>query len=350
MESFVKTNPTFYIIYDGINNSVFEGQVLAPFLFEVKNKPTKQFYLISFEKEKINLSKFEKILKENQNLEIVILKRFSFLGKISLYHSIFLLKKLLKNYNNYYIITRGPLAGWITKKSINQKLCLSFKIQARGLLYEEYIYSHPTTKNFLKNLFNYFRSNQLYKIEKEIYKKDILIETVSNALKEYLINKYHALDNNISISKNDIPNEIDKNICINWKYDIRKQLNVNENTHVYCYNGSIKAWQCPEMVIDFFKNKLNENKNIFLLILTQDVEQFESLIKDKIPQNYFKVLTVKYNEIYKYLSCADTGLIFRQQHIVNWVSRPTKALEYKSVGLKIIHNNTVSWLIENEAI
>ena len=62
-------------------------------------------------------------------------------------------------------------------------------------------------------------------------------------------------------------------------------------------------------------------------------------------QNYI-IKTVAYSEIYKYLSAADYGIIFREINVLNWISRPTKALEYEAVGLKIIHNNTVKWLVD----
>jgi len=52
--------------------------------------------------------------------------------------------------------------------------------------------------------------------------------------------------------------------------------------------------------------------------------------------------------LYVYLAAADYGLLFRHKDIINWVSRPTKMLEYQAVGLKIIHNNTIEWLSENK--
>jgi hypothetical protein len=52
--------------------------------------------------------------------------------------------------------------------------------------------------------------------------------------------------------------------------------------------------------------------------------------------------------IYHYLAAADIGIIFRKPHIINWISRPTKILEYQAVGLKIIHNNTVAMLADHK--
>ena len=65
-----------------------------------------------------------------------------------------------------------------------------------------------------------------------------------------------------------------------------------------------------------------------------------------VERNRYLVLSAKQDDVFRYLSVADAGLLFREKNVVNWVSRPTKMLEYRSVGLKIIHNNTVAWLSE----
>jgi len=39
-------------------------------------------------------------------------------------------------------------------------------------------------------------------------------------------------------------------------------------------------------------------------------------------------------------------MLFREQTIVNWTSRPTKLLEYQAVGLEVVHNNTVAYAMK----
>ncbi|EKD23453.1 MAG: glycosyltransferase-like protein [uncultured bacterium] len=167
-----------------------------------------------------------------------------------------------------------------------------------------------------------------------------------------MIKSFGAKSEIIDIAQDDIPKNLDKNLISKWKIEIRNNLNITHESIVYCYNGSIKAWQCPQEVITFFKSCLNNktvNKNIFLLILTQDAKEFENLIKkENIQTDLYLIKTVAHQEIYKYLAACDYGIIFREESIVNWVSRPTKILEYESVGLKIIHNNTVGLLKNRE--
>ena len=81
----------------------------------------------------------------------------------------------------------------------------------------------------------------------------------------------------------------------------------------------------------------------FLLILSQDKETFKVLLKD-VSQNNYKIISVPHVEVKKYLAACNYGLLFREKHIVNWVSRPTKALEYQAAKLEIIHNKTVNYI------
>jgi hypothetical protein len=56
------------------------------------------------------------------------------------------------------------------------------------------------------------------------------------------------------------------------------------------------------------------------------------------------VRNVPHGMIYRYLAACDIGLIFREPHLINWTSRPTKVLEYQAAGLEIVHNNTIDFL------
>ena len=100
------------------------------------------------------------------------------------------------------------------------------------------------------------------------------------------------------------------------------------------------------MVIEYFLKQLKANPDAILLLLTQDIATFtQKLIDYKVPLTHVRILSVAHEEIYTYLSAANTGLIFRDNHILSRVARPVKAMEYQSVGLEIVHNGTVDWLI-----
>ncbi|MFC1842548.1 hypothetical protein ACFLYU_02730 [Candidatus Dependentiae bacterium] len=366
-----------FVTYDGIKNSVFDGQVVKP-LEQMQQKTL----IISFEKERIPHAHITQKLKNKNNIKIITLKRGPFLGRLALIPELFQLKKVLRKYDNYKLIARGPIAGWLCTKAMDTSQCNSFTIQARGLLAKELQYANryantytkpnPKLKHKLKPkiisklryFINKLRIWQLRRLEKNVYKNisntritrninNIYIEAVSNALKDYLVTTFGANPTNITIATHDIPETFSKKTVLKWRTQIQKKLQIPKNTKVYCYNGSVKPWQCPEQVIQYFANLLThikkqntcDRRDLFLLILTQNKKEFEKLLQDAgIPTSAYIVKTVDHCDIYKYLAACNYGIIFREKHIVNWVSRPTKVLEYRSVGLEIIHNDTVGFL------
>jgi hypothetical protein len=95
----------------------------------------------------------------------------------------------------------------------------------------------------------------------------------------------------------------------------------------------------------YFKQQQLSKPHALLLVLTPDAFIFKQLLaEENIPAAHYRICTVAHQQMYHYLAAADIGLLFREPHLLNWVSRPTKALEYRAVGLQIIHNNTIGFL------
>ncbi|MFH1644614.1 MAG: glycosyltransferase [bacterium] len=337
-----------FILYDSIYNSVFESQVFQPLIKLIKNNTYQQITIISFED--FRLKNIQSPF--HPKINFIFAKKLPFLGKTTLFYPQKQLIKILAKLEFQKIIARGPLAGFISLKAI-QKLNLKkdLIIQARGLCAEEFRFSMKyQNKNLFKKLLQKFIYKSFKKVEKQTYsnKYEIFkIESVSDALKEYLVKNFNAKSDKIYIASNDIPEKINDSQIQIWKEEIRKQLKIPFNYKVYVYSGSMRPWQCAKESIEYFKNIHEKNPNTFLLILSKDKNEFEKETeKQKIPKNNFCVLSVKPNEVYKYLSGADYGLLFRDKDIINWVSRPTKMLEYQSINLKIIHNDTIEQLIQ----
>jgi hypothetical protein len=351
-----------FILYDGIENSIFDGQVLAPLLERLKKNKNLHVTIVSFEKKLF----FQKILKEkfengqNKRLKIFVLKKLPFIGKISLWFAVLSLKRFLRKvYKKNFpdeIIARGPFAGSILRKTLPKKYLSRLTIQARGLAAEEFrfVQERVSSKRFFKFFFYH-----LYKsVEIDAYKKSsplispsIKIETVSSALKDFLVKEFGADETMTFVSYKDVPEKISGKKILRWRKLARKELCINKSAYVYCYSGSALLWQSVDEMLDFFSKKIVKNKNCFLLILSKDKEIFEKkLQKLKIAKNNYLILSVKHENIYRYLSAADAGLLFREDDIVNFVSRPTKILEYRVVGLDVIHNNTISWLKKDRRV
>jgi len=337
-----------YVLYDGMSNSVFTGQVLSPLQEKLRAGTYHKIIIISFEKQSYSPEHITQFVPATPGLQTFVFKKLPFLGTLSLYPAIFQLRKFLHTQPNHDLIARGPLAGFICKKSL-QPSTTSLTIQARGLLAAEYEILCSAAQNSLKRWLHATRKKQFLNLEKKTYCAAPLvkIEAVSTALKDHLVEIFKVETNAISIAHQDIPVHIQPALLTSWRAEIRTLLGIPTNAKVYCYNGSIKPWQCPDKVIEFFNRELAKDINAFLLVLTQDQAAFEHELKKRgTAQTTYTVCTVPHNLIYHYLAACDVGLIFRQPHIVNWTSRPTKVLEYQAAGLPIVHNGTVAWIAQ----
>lgn len=328
-----------YLLYDSIKGSVFAGQVWAPLVKHANQDPQDSVLIISYER---------KVVKHNYThpqIKIIQIKRYKYFGRACLWLDLLKTKKYLPK-EDFEIKARGAFAGWLAIKLINS-FCKKVTIQARGLAAAEYEYSNQS-KKILKKILVCIRSKQLESLERKVYSQDsnkVFFESVSSALKRYMVDKYLAPANKVTIAQLDIPPQIPNEQLMQWRASTRTKLQIPTQAKVYCYSGSTHKWQCPHLTIKFFKEKLAENKNCFLLILSGQPQKFELLLQAaKVPSKSYAALSVPHQEIYQYLAAANFGLIFRDKHLLNWVSRPTKVLEYRSAGLEVIHNQTIEWL------
>ncbi len=341
------------IIYDGINHSIFESQVLNPLVQELSTQNDISITLISFESEIISLEKLHFLNTINPKFKVFIFKKTPyFLGFFSIIFAKIQCENIISSLSSYTIQARGPIAGAIVQ-SIISPLCNQFTLQARGLLAEEFLYSQHESllnKSWYKKIFIYLRYKQLFYFEKKIYEWknpynfSFIIESVSKALESHLQKTYSLTTKKYTLATQDIPSRIpfaQKNI---WRQQIRSQLKLDQNQHIYIYNGSCKPWQCFKETIIYFKEHL-EKKSSYLIIVTPDIKEALKIINhESLSKDVFYITSVPHSEIYSYLCASDSGIILRKEHIVNWVSRPTKVLEYKAAHLSIIHNNTIAYL------
>ena len=331
-----------FILYDSIFNSVFASQVVAPLQARLDLMPGATATIISFERSYVSSEQLTQLCTDPR-IRILTLKKIPFIGTISLRYAARQLTSYIPTIDPSQIIARGPLAGWIISHA--ESASAPIIVQARGLAAAEYLYAHRPTA-----WWHTFRAWQYERIERYVYgrfalRSNVTIHTVSKALRDYLITEWHTPEKKVSVAHYDIPASIAHETVQTWRAQMRSQLNIAQDAYIYVYNGSAHAWQCPEETIAFFAQKYRSNTNTFLLILTHSTDRFAALLRTQsIPESAYHITCVPHAEIYRYLAIADAGLLFREQHCINWVSRPTKALEYQSVGLPIIHNDTIEML------
>jgi hypothetical protein len=357
-------------MYDSILNSVFESMILRPLLAKIENSSNLEITLVSFEKAKIPAQKIKECIPAHDKFHLIICPRLPFFGKLSLRFASWQLKKILQKIPSHQIISRGPLAGWVTMRALNttaKKMPERLRtghpnpipllmVQARGLAAEEFRFvKERKERGFIRRRLDTYLQKQLHQIEFEVYRNkrktdyphDVDIQAVSPALKSYLINIFRADPAKITIATDDIPKYIEPEQRRKWRKQIREKLSIPPDAYVYGYAGSTRIWQGIAEMTFYFQEIVKKNPESFLLILSNEKKEFTSfLTQTSIPKNKYSICDIPAHAVYRYLSACDAGLLFRQQDIINWVARPTKMLEYQAVGLKIIHNNTIAWLTQ----
>lgn len=351
----MKHNPLIYIMYDSIHNSIFTSQILNQLITLKQQNPEREIILISFESSPPAPDTITQLIPESASIITYFPRKLPLVHFINLPIAAWQIAAILNQHEQYELYARGPIAGIIGLYAQKKKQCLHFTIQVRGLLAAEYAYIHEENLHFFQKKWHTWRTKLYDTIERFAYSKEvinkhahILLEAVSPALKKYVMMEYGIAADLITIAAENLL-ELTHTDKQQWRSTRRKELIIPENAYVYCYNGSAHAWQCPEETIVFFSKQYTKSTNHYLLIVTQEKKPFNELLnKYKIPCSAYRIITVAHQDVSSYLAASDAGILFRKNHIINWVSRPTKALEYRTAGLSIIHNKTVAYLLSQE--
>ena len=334
------------VIYDGLANAVFESQVLVPLMRKAQGY--QRTLLVSFERQPPCQQLLEGLKSKVPSIEFIIIKKLPYFGRISLWWTIWRLSRVNLGTDSLDMIARGPLAGYIALYLRKVALVGSLTIQARGLLAAEYDYA-VQTRSLLATLIKWARIRQLAFIERRVHttlSQDVTIEAVSPALKEYLQDRYLCQSGRITIAQHDDSEPLAPTIKNRWRAQLREQLDITRAARVYCYSGSYKPWQCATQTVAFFKHVHELESSSVLLILTPDTQAFQQELTS-MPASAYRLLSVPSHDVLYYLSVADYGIVLREHHQLNWISRPTKYLEYRAAGLNIIHNDTVAYIIDD---
>ncbi|MCB9493080.1 MAG: hypothetical protein H6679_02280 [Epsilonproteobacteria bacterium] len=357
-----RENRLLVLVYDGINNSVFQSQVFQPLVEQCRENRNLVVTLVSFENESILPCVLAQLEQHGIAIEVKIFKRPRFVGILSLWPAVLRVAHLLCSKRYDRILARGPLAGYIAFKGLSlaqKKPSLrgyspTVMVQARGLCAQEYWFAHMhASAGLVHKLIRSCMYKSLARLERKVYaaaytSNPFTIESVSPALKQYLVRHFGARTSGICIADKDIPKQVDKGQVSVWREQTRQELNIPEQAYVYCYSGSFKPWQCARESIEYVAKQFEKNDQAIFLVLSSNKQQFEGACKaSNIDMARVRIVSVEPGDVTRYLAAADVGLLLRHKDPLNWVSRPTKLLEYQAVGLKIVHNNTIALLSEN---
>lgn len=187
---------------------------------------------------------------------------------------------------------------------------------------------------------NIFRITLERRIEKYLLKNANSIVVVSNAFKNYLNSKYDTeIIKKIIVIENSFST---KRFIYSEKLrsDSRKKFNLTDKL-VMIYSGPSVSWQRFDLVLKAFKELKKIKSNAYLMVISYDAEMEKIILNSGICKTDFSVYNLLANEVNKYLTVADFGVIFRDNRIRSKICAPIKFAEYLASGLPILLMNNI---------
>lgn len=161
---------------------------------------------------------------------------------------------------------------------------------------------------------------------------------VSNRMREYYLTKFN--NPNLQRSALVFPTVVREDLFFideETRHKVRNEFNLNSNRIVVVYSGGLQKWQKFDIIARAFVKASLANKQLYLLVLTKDVEQAKTILMDCGAENsQYSVRSVPYNQVGAYLQAGDYGLLIRENNLTNQLSSPTKFGEYLCCGLTVI--------------
>ncbi|MDP1676913.1 MAG: glycosyltransferase [Bacteroidota bacterium] len=215
----------------------------------------------------------------------------------------------------------------------------------RGLVIEECIAQGLWKADSLRTHFMKF-------FEKQCILKADHIVAVSHKLRDFILQKPYLIERNIAVTV--IPNCVDLTIYTRnkvFRSEFRNKHNL-ENRNILLYSGSLASWQQTDQIVLFFSEYQKIDTASFLLILTySDTRILKELFNElRIKDSNYLILSLNPDEIPKYSSVGDMGILFRMNGLISEVSAPLKFAEYLSLGMPVLMTDKVgdvSALAEN---
>ncbi len=116
----------------------------------------------------------------------------------------------------------------------------------------------------------------------------------------------------------------------------RDELGAAPGEKLLCYSGGMAPWQRVGEIVTLFDQLSCRRNDVRFVILTPDVGNLRSTIASLTHPSRFYLKNCSHDEIRRYLSACDAGVIMRHDTMVNNVASPIKVAEYLACGLPVI--------------
>ena len=312
----------FYLTYNDLPSGIFSSQVIDVVNFFNSELKT-NMKLVSF----ISIRSFFKNRKniKNQLPSAIVLPMFPGVHRWRRNAFLLTLISLIKKPDA--IIGRSVFATQLALHLKNKHRVKKVIYDGRGAITAEWKeYQVVTNTELVSTIFD---------LEKEAVLSSGFRIAVSEQLIQYWKREFNYEDTNHVVVPCTL-NKIYEDVVIssNKIEHARHLIGLHKEDIAFIYSGSVAGWQSFNLVYDFIKPLLLNNKNVKLIFLAAK-ESTISKIENEFKSRVF-CCHVKPVEVQEYLLAADYGLLIRENTITNQVASPVKFAEYLSCGLPVI--------------
>ena len=350
----MKKKHILYISYDGMTDPLGQSQVL-PYLIE-NSKANYHFSIISFEKKERfekNKSTIEQIC-DKSNISwypLTYTKHPPILSTIWDMFKMYQLAKKINTKNNIDLIHCRSYQSAEIGLRFKRKYNIPWVFDMRGFWADERIDGKiwDLSNPIFKFIYNHYKKKEI----QFLTNADQIISLTHNAKNEIFSwqdrKSMSSTFKNKSLSIEVIPCCVDTELfninSVNKQKvtDLKTQLNIEEESFVLGYVGSIGTWYMLPEMLDFFKVLKSKKQNaLFLFITNEPEEKIKSIaIQKGIDPNDIKVASCLHKEVPTYISLFDISIYFILPAYSKKASSPTKQGELMAMGIPIVCNANV---------
>lgn len=343
-----------YISYDGMTDPLGQSQVL-PYLIE-NSKCNFRFSIISFEKKdrfEKNKATIKQICDDSQInwLPLTYTKNPPILSTIWDIYKMYLKTNEIHKSDKIDLIHCRSYQSAEIGLRFKRKNKIPWVFDMRGFWADERIDGNiwQLSNPIYKFIYNHYKKKEI----RFLTDSDQIISLTHNAKKEILSWQEKKTLPNVfkdkSLSIEVIPCCVDTNLfnihSVNQQKvaELKNQLNVEENTFVIGYVGSIGTWYMLPEMLDFFKVlKTKKQNTVFLFITNEPEENIKSIVIQKeIDPNDIRVVSCLHKEVPTYICLFDISIYFIIPAYSKKASSPTKQGELMAMGIPIVCNANV---------
>ncbi len=330
-----------YLTYDGLTDPLGQSQIL-PYIIGLSQNYS--FFVISFEKKQrfqANKEYIEDICRQNNITWIPL----SYTKKPPILSTLFdilklniAIKKLLKTEKIELIHCRSYITS-LVGLGFKKKRNIRFVFDMRGFWADERVDVNIwNLKNpIYKSVYNYFKKKE----KSFLSNSDSIISLTEKAKSEILNLNPTIIEEKIVVipCSTDFSKFSPENIVSSS--EIRKKLNISEQSFVLTYLGSLGTWYLLDEMISFFKQLHKKYPDaVFLFISPEPFEQIINIAKKhNVDKKLIRHSFVRHDEIPQYLSISNLGIMFIKPSYSKMSSSPTKFAEFLAMNIPVICND-----------